>query len=186
MSFQAYLDTIKEKTGKTPAEFKELAEKKGLLQPGVKPSKIVAWLNEDFGLGHGHAMAIFTVLKRANTPRQDLATRINKHFSGNKTVWHPAYSKMMEHVKQFGEDVRVDATDNYLSLLRSEKKFGIVQVTTKRLDIGIKLKGVPPTARLEEAGSWNTLVTHRVQILNTDDIDAELLGWLQESYNKAA
>lgn len=28
MSFQAYLDNIQEKTGKTPADFKELAEKK--------------------------------------------------------------------------------------------------------------------------------------------------------------
>nr|WP_236631076.1 DUF4287 domain-containing protein [Zobellia sp. OII3] len=29
MSFQAYLDNIQEKTGKTPSNFKELAEKKG-------------------------------------------------------------------------------------------------------------------------------------------------------------
>ncbi len=30
MSFQAYLDNIKAKTGKTPEDFKKLAEKKGL------------------------------------------------------------------------------------------------------------------------------------------------------------
>jgi len=29
MSFQAYLDTIKKKTGKGPDDFKKLAEKKG-------------------------------------------------------------------------------------------------------------------------------------------------------------
>lgn len=34
MSFQAYIDNIKAKTGKTPADFKKLAEKKGFLIDG--------------------------------------------------------------------------------------------------------------------------------------------------------
>jgi Domain of unknown function (DUF4287) len=68
MSFQAYLDNIKEKTGKGPAEFKKLAEKKGFLQkgklkPAVKAGEIVAWLKSEFELGHGHAMAIFALFK---------------------------------------------------------------------------------------------------------------------------
>jgi hypothetical protein len=68
MSFQAYLDNIKAKTGKTPADFKKLAEQKGFLNKGklvegVKAGQIVAWLKEDFDLGHGHAMAIYAVFK---------------------------------------------------------------------------------------------------------------------------
>lgn len=61
MSFQAYLDNIKTKTGKTPEDFKVLAEEKGQLKPGVKAMEIVNWLKTDFGLGHGHAMAIYAV-----------------------------------------------------------------------------------------------------------------------------
>lgn len=63
MSFQAYINNIKTKTGKTPEDFKKLAEEKGLLEPGVKAGEIVAWLKEDFGLGHGHAMAIYAAFK---------------------------------------------------------------------------------------------------------------------------
>jgi hypothetical protein len=68
MSFQAYIDNIKKKTGKSPEDFKKLAEKKGFLQEGqlrdgVKAGKIIAWLKEDFDLGHGHAMAIFALFK---------------------------------------------------------------------------------------------------------------------------
>ncbi len=59
MSFQAYIDNIKAKTGKTPEDFKKLAKKKGLLSPGVKAMQIVNWLKEDFDLGHGHAMAVY-------------------------------------------------------------------------------------------------------------------------------
>ena len=63
MSFQSYIDNIKTKTGKTPEEFKKLADKKGLLKPGVKAGEIVKWLKEDFDLGHGHAMAIYATFK---------------------------------------------------------------------------------------------------------------------------
>ena len=34
MSFQAYIDNIKTKTGKTPADFKKLATQKGFLEKG--------------------------------------------------------------------------------------------------------------------------------------------------------
>ena len=68
MSFQAYIDNIKSKTGKTPADFKKLAEEKGFLQDGllvktVKATEITNWLKAEFALGHGHAMAIFTTFK---------------------------------------------------------------------------------------------------------------------------
>lgn len=66
MSFQGYLKTIKEKTGKGPAEFKALAEEKGFIQNGelkVKAGEITNWLKEDFELGHGHSMAIYALLK---------------------------------------------------------------------------------------------------------------------------
>jgi Domain of unknown function (DUF4287) len=66
MSFQAYIDNIKAKTGKTPEDFKALAEKEGLLREGVKTGQIVDWLKEDFGLGRGHAMAIVLTLRSAS------------------------------------------------------------------------------------------------------------------------
>ncbi len=68
MSFQGYLDNIKIKTGKTPDDFKQLAEAKGFLAngqllPTVKATEITNWLKSDFELGHGHAMAIYAAFK---------------------------------------------------------------------------------------------------------------------------
>ena len=62
MTFQAYLDNIQAKTRKTPADFRAMADDKGFTEgSGIKPG--IQWLKDDFGLGHGHAMAIFTLLK---------------------------------------------------------------------------------------------------------------------------
>lgn len=68
MSFKAYLDNIRAKTGKSPDDFRTMAADKGLadangLAPGVKAGQIVQWLKGDFELGHGHAMAIVALLK---------------------------------------------------------------------------------------------------------------------------
>jgi hypothetical protein len=68
MSFQAYLDNIQAKTGVDAAGFRALANEKGwaedgVLMPEVKAGAIVAWLKADFDLGHGHAMAIYALLK---------------------------------------------------------------------------------------------------------------------------
>ncbi|PWT72508.1 MAG: DUF4287 domain-containing protein [Bacteroidetes bacterium] len=68
MSFQAYLDNIQTKTGKSPEDFFMLAEKKGFVKnkallPGIKAGQVVDWLKKDFQLGHGHAMAIYALFK---------------------------------------------------------------------------------------------------------------------------
>ena len=62
MSFQAYLNNIETKTGKTPNEFIELAKAKGFNQD-TKAGEIIAWLKQDFSLGHGHAMSLVHVIK---------------------------------------------------------------------------------------------------------------------------
>jgi Domain of unknown function (DUF4287) len=63
VSFQAYLDNIKAKTGKTPEDFRALAKKAGVYSEDMKAGDLVAWLKRDFDLGHGHAMAIWKVFK---------------------------------------------------------------------------------------------------------------------------
>lgn len=64
MSFQAYLDNIEEKTGKTPQEFVTEAKSKGFDKPETKAGEIIAWLKNDYGLGRGHAMALVYVIKK--------------------------------------------------------------------------------------------------------------------------
>jgi len=54
MSFQAYIDNIKIKTGKTPANFKKQLEKEGLLNRDITTTELVTWLKDKFGLDHGH------------------------------------------------------------------------------------------------------------------------------------
>ena len=62
MSFQAYLDNIEAKTGKAPEEFIKLAKDMGF-NDQTKSMEIASWLKNEFGIGHGHAMALVHVIK---------------------------------------------------------------------------------------------------------------------------
>lgn len=66
MSFQAYLDTIEKKTGRTPQELVDEAHARGF-GPDTKAGEIVTWLADDYGLGRGHAMALVHVVKNGPT-----------------------------------------------------------------------------------------------------------------------
>ena len=62
MSFQAYLDNVEAKTGKTPNDFIAMATARGY-DPSTKATVIVDWLKQDFDLGRGHAIAVVHVIK---------------------------------------------------------------------------------------------------------------------------
>ncbi|OHC99395.1 MAG: hypothetical protein A2885_22335 [Sphingopyxis sp. RIFCSPHIGHO2_01_FULL_65_24] len=68
MSFQAYIDNVEAKTGKSADALKVIAIDKGLADadgpaPGVKAGAIIDWLKQDYDLGHGHAMSIVAWIK---------------------------------------------------------------------------------------------------------------------------
>lgn len=68
MTFAAYMAAVEAATGKSIAGLVDIAEAKGFavagrIVPGVKAGQIVAWLAQDYGLGRGHAMSVYAVLK---------------------------------------------------------------------------------------------------------------------------
>ena len=87
MSFQAYLDTIEDKTGLTPRQFIALAAQKGLVEPSVKASVIIEWLKADYGLGRGHAMALVHVIKNGATIDAKHVGSTGVHRDESDTLW---------------------------------------------------------------------------------------------------
>ena len=80
MSFQAYLDTIQAKTGKTPADFAKLVAKHKLSKHG----EIVAWLKAEFELGHGHANAMAAALLKGESRSAPPERKLDALFAGKR------------------------------------------------------------------------------------------------------
>jgi len=82
MSFQAYLDNLEKKTGRTPAELLDEARDRGITSAS-KAQEVVDWLASDYEVGRGHAMALYKVIK-------DGATISDKHVGGTGTHRDPS------------------------------------------------------------------------------------------------
>ena len=87
MSFQAYLDSIEEKTGRTPREFIALAKERGYDDPATKAGVIVDWLKADFGLGRGHAMALVHVIRNGDKIDAKHVGSDGVHRDETDTLW---------------------------------------------------------------------------------------------------
>jgi hypothetical protein len=64
MTFEAYINNIHAKTGKTPEDFFKEAVGQGVLHPDTKTMEFVNWLKASSGLGQGHAMAVWEFFRR--------------------------------------------------------------------------------------------------------------------------
>lgn len=62
MSYQAYLDALEARSGRTPQQLLDEAGARGF-GPKTKAGEVVAWLADEYGVGRGHAMAFYGVLK---------------------------------------------------------------------------------------------------------------------------
>ncbi|WP_024793950.1 DUF4287 domain-containing protein [Tomitella biformata] len=87
MSFQAYLDTIEDKTGLTPRQLLALAHDRGLDKPPVKAGAIIDWLKEDYGLGRGHAMAVVHIVKNGPTISDKHVGSAGSHRDESTELW---------------------------------------------------------------------------------------------------
>ncbi|MFI6299357.1 DUF4287 domain-containing protein [Nonomuraea sp. NPDC050790] len=87
MSFQAYLDTIEDKTGLTPREFISLAKARSFDDPTVKAGTIITWLKEEYDLGRGHAMALVHVIKKGPQIDAKHVGTSGSHRDESDTLW---------------------------------------------------------------------------------------------------
>lgn len=169
------------RTGKTLDEWVALARSGGFAKHG----EVVKFLKSEHGLTHGYAnMVAMTALENPSLTAST-SDLVDAQYSGPKAALRPIYEELTRIVHHFGKDVEISPKKTYVSLRRT-KQFALFQPSTKdRIDIGLNLKGVAPSGRLEASGSFNAMCTHRVRISGLTDIDADVVAWLRQAYDAA-
>lgn len=191
------IQNLEEKTGRKLAAWTKLVLGSG----ATKHGEMVAWLKTEHGMTHGYANLVAHEARKAPPAgpgaraKPKAASGANKGgsadddgrelYAGPKEGLLPIHDELLKVVRGFGKDVELAPKKAYVSLRRATQ-FGCIHPSTKtRVDLGIKLKGVEPTGKLEAAGSWNAMVTHRVRLESVKDVDAKVRGWLKKAYEQA-
>ena len=173
------IHNLETKTGRSMAEWIAIARAAGF----SKHKEVVDHLKSSHGLTHGYANQIaLRALKPDDAPAEGSDGLIDAQYTGAKAAMRPLYDKMIAVMTSLGPDVEVSPKKTCVSLRRG-KQFALIQPTAQRLDVGIILKGVPPTGRLEQNPS--TMCTHRVKVSSEAEMDAEFVGWLRQAYEAA-
>jgi hypothetical protein len=178
----AMIAGLSEKTGKSLDEWLRILKASKL----SKHKEFMTLLKSKHGLTHGYAnMIALQALNSDSHTADDTDALVESQYAGAKSALRPIYDGILAAVRKFGSDVEVSPKKAYVSLRRN-KQFAIVQPSTAtRVDIGINLKGTDPTERLEVAGSFNAMVSHRVRVASVAEVNKELIGWLKKAYDAA-
>ena len=174
-------ESLRAKTGKGLDEWVAAGRATGI----AGHMALVNHLKTEHGLGHGYANMIVHAANESSSLSQNDDALVAAAFDGAKAHWRPLYNRLVTLVQGFGDDVELAPKKGYVSL-RRKKQFALLQPSTKdRFDIGLALKGEEPVGKLEAAGSWNAMVSHRVRI--SDDVEAgdDVAGWLRAAYDRA-
>jgi hypothetical protein len=175
----AMIAGLREKTGKPLEDWLKILRSSKL----SKHKEFMELLKKKHGLTHGYANLIaLQALQTDSHTAADTAALVDAQYAGTKADLRPIYDALLAVVQKFGKDVEVSPKKAYVSLRRS-KQFAIIQPSTStRVDVGINLKGTEPTERLEESGSFNAMVSHRVRVSMPSEVDGELAAWLKRAY----
>ena len=183
---QAQIRNIERQYGKPLGEWIALIKESGL----TKHTEIVAMLKSQYGMSHGSAHRVALKAKEADAASLVEAGEASGHdpvallYSGKKAGLKALHDALMAALTTFGDDIELIPKKGYVSL-RRKKQFAMIQPTTTRIDLGLILKDVPATERLESAASFNALFTHRVRVNSVNDVDAQVVAWLKQAYDLA-
>ncbi len=111
------------------------------------------------------------------------ANRRAQQYAGDKAALKPIYERLVAIAAGFGPDVTLQPRNTYVALAR-KKQFCVIKPSTKtRVDVGLKLPGKAVTGRLVEAANLGSgSMTHKVSLTKVEQIDEQLISWMQEAY----
>ena len=144
----------------------------------TKHNEVVAMLKARYGMAHAAAHRV------SLTARDRLGIDSSKGAKAPAAGMAPVYERLLKLMTSLGPDVEQAPKTGYVSL-RRRKQFAMLQPGSKWVNVGLILPGTPASDRLEPAGKWNALFTHRVRVGATAEVDSQLRSWLASAYRAA-
>jgi hypothetical protein len=180
------LANIEARTGKTLDALAKIIRSSGLAKHG----ELVAMLKRDLGMGHGDANTlVHHVLKSDGASAAAAAGKsagdvVDEIYAGPKSALRPIHDTLMNAIEAFGA-FDIAPKKGYVSLRRSKQFAMIGPATNTRVEVGLNMKDVKGTARLE-AQKPGGMCQFKVKVTDAAEVDAELVAWIRRAYEGAA
>jgi len=177
------LANIEKRTGKTIAQLTSIVKKSGLTKHG----EMVAMLKSDLGMGHGDANMLVHKVRKSDGASASAGKSgsevLDGLYSGPKEALRPIHDKLLVALAKFGEFE--EAPKKAYVSYRRKKQFATIGPATKtQVEVGLNMKDVPPTDRLEQLPPGK-MCNYRVRIAKPSEVNAELIRWIRTAFDSA-
>jgi Domain of unknown function (DUF5655) len=140
------------------------------------------WLTKQGVTGYAQTLL---VMERFGYPNFLLATAdelIDGQYVDRPNL-RPIFDAIIDAASALGK-VTIQARKTYVSLVSPRRTFARIQPTTKtRVDLGLRLEGRKPGGRLQPSRIQETMQV-QIGLRAPDEVDSEVLGWLQQAYDE--
>jgi hypothetical protein len=169
---------LKERTGENVAAWnRRIAKEKFSDEKSLR-----AWLSRQGVTGYAQSLL---VMERFGYPDFLLASAddlIDGQYADRPQL-RPIFDAIFNAAASLGE-VTIQTRKTYVSLVTPRRTFARIQPTTKsRVDLALRLAGHKPGGRLQPSKIHETTPL-QISLATVDDIDVEVLNWLQEAYEQ--
>lgn len=177
------LANIEKRTGQSIEELTKIVSSSGLTKHG----EIRDMLMRDLRMGHGDASTLVHVVLKsdgasaaAGKSEDEVLAGI---YAGPRASMRPIHDRLMAAIAKFGP-FEVAPKKSYVSLRRKQQFATIGPATNTRFEVGLNMKGIPATGRLEALPPGG-MCQYRVKVNDLKEVNAELIGWIRLAYNAA-
>jgi hypothetical protein len=179
------IKNIQRRSGKSLDELFTIFTTSGLKKHGEVRSLFI----KELGLGYGDASTLAShfiqskgvATGKVESVNPDLA--VDEIYNGPKANLRPIHDEIMNFIKSLGQ-FEIAPKKGYLSLRRKRQFAMVGPVTNSRIEVGLNMKGITPTNRLEQNPPGG-MCQYKVKVTSLAEVDAELKAWITIAYNGA-
>jgi hypothetical protein len=140
------------------------------------------WLRERGVTGYAEQLL---VMERFGYPDFVLASAdelIDRQYADRRHL-RGIYNAILDASQTLGQ-VAVQARKTYVSLVTPRRTFArVVPSTRERVDLGLRIEGMPPRGRLQQSRIHETMAL-QVSLTSAADVDSQVRGWLRRAYEQ--
>lgn len=187
-----WVDTMKEKTGKSVAEWVALGKKQGPKEIGA----LREWFKKEHAFGTNSAWWLADRVTGVSNGEEDTADGYLKKareyvdgmYEGGKAGLRPLHNALVELSLGLGKDIKICPCSTIVPVYRNHVIAQIKPSTKTRIDFGFALGDTKGSGRLIETGGFakKDRITHKIEITKASDIDATVKKWLTLAYERDA
>jgi len=179
---QEFIQTAKEKTGKTLEQWLPVVKKSGL----SKQMEITTWLKAEHRMNHLQASLLAGLYLNNGKPVYQNETSLLDNQFAKCEEMRPLYNAISEKILKEFPDTQLIPKKTYLSFTAT-REFAAINIKPKEIRLGIDLGDIAFTETLQKSKLSGPMprISHMIVLTDINQFDKKVLECLQLSYNRS-